>query len=360
MIFDLRSVAHRLLALSLLIGVPFVFYARQSLAAGPTTHSPYSLKTFIGVAPTGATKPDDLAVSADGADLWVGYGNGANTKGLSGSSNIVEYQIATGKVLKNLSIPGHTDGLKINPTTGDVWTTQNEDANPTLAIINHTTGTFTVYDFAPTLHGGGYDDLVFSGAKSQNVFLAASSPINDTKPVIVRISGTPKPDTTVTSTLVGDFDPALNIVTNTTVMATIADPDSMTLDPAGELVLDNRGDPIGSALYVVRSSTIANPNRVLKIPLTLNHSPVEVNDTIFVTSTAGTLFITDIGSSTKVGKIYTLTKPYFPPNEVYTAANLLGDVGLLDMNTGVVTPVVTGLVSPRGLAFSPRSVAIAP
>ncbi len=101
----------------------------------------------------------------------------------------------------------------------------------------------------------------------------------------------------------------------------------------------------------------------VKIPLTISSTPTEVNDTIFTASattgaasTAGVIFITD----TNANAIYTLTKPYFPPDEVYTAAETVGDVGLLDMNTGKITPVVTGLVHPNGLAFSPTAVSIAP
>ena len=58
--------------------------------------------------------------------------------------------------------------------------------------------------------------------------------------------------------------------------------------------------------------------------------------------------------------MYALSKPYFPANEVYTAANVVNDVGLVDLNTGVVTPVVTGFAGVHGLAFSKTSVAIAP
>jgi hypothetical protein len=101
---------------------------------------------------------------------------------------------------------------------------------------------------------------------------------------------------------------------------------------------------------------------VLRVPLTLSGTPVEVNDTIFTTSatngassTAGTLFITD----TNANAIYMLTKPYFPPNEVYTAANVANVVGLVDLNTGVVTPVATGFKGVHGLAFSPTRVTIA-
>jgi len=137
----------------------------------------------------------------------------------------------------------------------------------------------------------------------------------------------------------------------------VGDPDSMTLDPAGELVLDNRSD---DSLYIVRDPKASNS--VLRVPLTLGGSAVEVNDTIFTTSatngvssTAGTIFITDTGANV----IYMLTKPYFPANEVYTAANVVNDVGLVDLNTGVVTPVATGFKGVHGLAFSPTRVAIA-
>jgi hypothetical protein len=252
-----------------------------------------------------------------------------------------------------VSIPGHVDGLKIDPDTGDVWATENEDGNPTLAIINHKTGNFRIYRFDPSLFDGGFDDLVFAGKDFRDLFIVTSSQTDITKPVIVELSRPPKKNNTpLTSTLVGNPAGVLNVVTNTVETTdNIGDPDSMTLDPAGELVLDNRSD---LSLYIVRAPTAANP--LLRVPLTLDGSPVEVNDTIFVTSSAGTLFITD----TSANAIYTLTKPYFPANEVYTAANKAGDIGLVDLNTGVVTPVVTGLKGPHGLAFLPTSVAIAP
>src|SRR2546428_220707 len=134
--------------------------------AHPVAVAPYTLKQFAGVPPTGATQPDDLAISADGADLWVGYGNGVDATGKGGPSNAVEYDIASGNVLQNISIPGHLDGLKINPATNDVWATENEDGNPTLAVISHKTGKFKIYTFAARLFDGGMDDLVFSGEGS--------------------------------------------------------------------------------------------------------------------------------------------------------------------------------------------------
>src|SRR5215471_16882561 len=62
-----------------------------------------------------------------------------------------------------------------------------------------------------------------------------------------------------------------------------------------------------------------------------------------------TIFITDTSGNT----IYMLTKPYFSANEVYTAANVANVVGLVDLNTGVVTAVATGFKGVHGWRFLP-------
>jgi hypothetical protein len=200
----------------------------QAVLPTPVAIPPYTLTELTALTPpTGATQPDDLAVSADGADLWVGYGNGVDTTGKGGPSTLVEYKISSGAVLQNISIPGHLDGLKINPTTNDIWATENEDGNPTLAIVNHKNGKFKIYSFSPTLITGGMDDVVFSGPKSKDVFIVASSQGSISMPVIVQISGKlKKTGTALTSMLVSNPATVLNVVTNaaeTTDM--IGDPD---------------------------------------------------------------------------------------------------------------------------------------
>ena len=63
----------------------------------PVAVPPYTLTTFPAQVPSGATAPDDLAISADGADLWVAYGDGHAPDGSDGKSdNVIEYDIATG------------------------------------------------------------------------------------------------------------------------------------------------------------------------------------------------------------------------------------------------------------------------
>jgi hypothetical protein len=362
----LTRTTRQLPVISLISGIALLLTAPCAQAVGPVVVDPvYTLTTFTGVPPGGATQPDDLAISADGKDLWVGYGNGVNTSGASGSSNAVEYDISSGAVLQNVSVPGHMDGLKINPTTGDVWATENEDGNPTLAVINHKNGKFKIYKFDPALITGGMDDLVFEGDKSKDVFIVTSSQTPIANPVIVKIKGPlKKKNTELTSVLAGNPSSVRNVVTNMVETTDqIGDPDSMTLDSAGELVLDNRDDVNASSLYIVRNPGATNP--VLRVPLTLaDTTPVQVNDTIFTfsetsgeASTAGTIFIT----ATSANKIYMLSKPYFPSNEVYTAVNTNGGiVGLVDLNSGVITPVVTGVAGLHGLAFAPISVEIAP
>ena len=148
------------------------FLVKHAAQAQPVAIAPYTLTTLTNLdPPRSPTMPDDLAVTADGADLWVGYGNGVDTKGQGGPSDVVEYEIKSGAVLHDLIIPGHVDGLKINPTTNDIWATENEDGNPTLAIINQQTGTSKIFSFSPTLITGGLDDLVFPGRDSNHVFL---------------------------------------------------------------------------------------------------------------------------------------------------------------------------------------------
>lgn len=356
-----RLISNSVLAGAFCAGFSLLLGAKQALAVGPIAIPPYTLTALTQLAPpAGATQPDDLAVSANGKDLWIGYGNGVDTTGKGAPSTLVEYDIASGTILHNLSIPGHLDGLKINPSTGEVWATENEDGNPTLAVVNPKNGHFKIYSFAPALLTGGIDDLVFTGANTtdEDVFIVSSSQANTTLPVIVTLAGPlKKSHARVSSALNGNPVAVWNVVTNAAETTdTIGDPDSMTLDPAGELVLDNRSD---DSLYIVRRNTTANP--VLRVPLTLSGSPVEVNDTIFTfsattgaASTAGVIYITD----TAANVIYSLTKPYFPANEVYTAANVVNDVGLVDLNTGVVVPVVTGFLGVHGLAFSPTTVKV--
>ena len=310
-------------------------------ALGQTAVPPYQLSVFAA-APTGLTAPDSIAVLRD--HVFVGYGDGNKPDGSDGKkTQIVEYAM-DGTVVHTYSVHGHNDGLKVDPSTHLLWALQNEDANAGLEIINPKTHQQKSYTFGATLHGGGYDDIVFSGCK---VFISASNPANNpnTGPAIVsaRLDGNL---VDVKPALAGDAG-AIDIPTDAPVKLNLQDPDSMTLDPEGNLVLDSQAD---QELIIV-----GNPGRpdqrVLHLPLTFQTpsglEPVEVDDTAFATSTEGFVLFAD----KSLNKVFALKKKAFVPGTAYTAADGGPFVGTIDLTTGVIAPIVTGLKGPGGVAF---------
>ena len=310
-------------------------------AFGQAAAAPYKLTVFAN-APTGLSAPDSIAV-LDG-HVFVGFGDGHLPDGSDGlSSQIVEYKM-DGSVVHTYTVPGHSDGLKVDPVTHKLWALQNEDANANLVIINTETRQRKLYTFGPTLHGGGYDDMVFRGCK---VYISASNPANNpnTGPGIVsaRLEGNL---VAVEPVLAGEAS-AIDIPTDATIQLNLQDPDSMTLDPLGNIVLDSQGD---QELIIV-SNPESHDQRVLHLPLSYltpaGPMSVETDDTAFVTSTEGFILFADKGLNT----VYKISKNAFSPGTAFTAADGGPFVGTLDFTTGVITPIVTGLNGPGGMMF---------
>jgi hypothetical protein len=327
---------------ALALAMPIGLVSGSAFAADPTATPPYTLSTFA-TAPAGLSVPDSIAVL--GGDVFVGYGDGHKADGSDGlMSQIVEYDMS-GNIEHIYQVLGHNDGLKVDPSTNLLWALQNEDANPRLVIIDPKTQQQQYFAFAsPTPHGGGYDDIVFRDCQ---VFISASNPANNpnTGPAIVTArlrNGTVQ----VTPVLAGTAT-AIDIPTDATVQLNLQDPDSMTLDLTGDIVLDSQAD---QELIVV--SDPGGPNQqAYRLPLsfegTTGLQPVQTDDTAFATSTQGFILFADKGLNT----VFMLSKKAFAPNAVYTAANGGPFVGTLDMNTGIVTPIVTGLSAPGGMMF---------
>jgi hypothetical protein len=148
--------------------------------------------------------------------------------------------------------------------------------------------------------------------------------------------------------LAGDAS-AIDISTDQTIQLNLTDPDSMTLDPLGNLVLDSQGD---DELIFVSDPNTKN-QRVLHLPLTYlppnssTPTSVEVDDTSFTTSSQGFILFADKTLNT----VYRLDKVAFPPETAFTAADGASLVGTINPNTGLITPIVTGLGNPGGLVF---------
>ena len=90
---------------------------------------------------------------------------------------------------------------------------------------------------------------------------------------------------------------------------------------------------------------------VLRLPLSYlapgGPVSVETDDTAFVTSSEGFILFADKG----LDAVYKISKKAFAPGTAYTAADGGPFVGTLDLTTGVITPIVTGLQNPGGMVF---------
>jgi glucose/arabinose dehydrogenase len=306
-------------------------------AAGQVTAlPPYTVSTFATSVLGVYFQPDSIA-AVDG-HIFIGFGNNVSTTGGDGkSSTIVEYD-AGGNVLKMYSVLGHNDGLKVDPRTKLLWAMQNEDANPNLVIIDPVSGSQTLYTFAaPPPHGGGYDDIAFVG---NEVFFSCSNPANNPNnaPAIVQaqFSGN---TIHVTPVLMGTAT-ATDIPTDTPIALNLQDPDSMHFNPFGDLVLDSQAD---GELIIIHHPGINQS--VYHLALTLNGAAVQIDDTDYATSSHGVLLVSDRDGET----VYSITKDIFKPGAAYSATPT--SVGALDLDTGVITSVVTGMVSPHGMTF---------
>lgn len=197
---------------------------------------PYTVSEFAQSVPGVYTQPDSIAVL--GGHVFIGYGNGVAKDGTDGkSSTIVEYDM-DGTVDATFNVLGHIDGLKVEPKTNLLWSLQNEDGNPTFIVLNPTSGAQTSY-VLPAPQGGGYDDLAF---RDGQVFLSASNPSNNPNTALAiaraQVSGG---SVAITPVLNGNSN-AIDIRTGSLVKLNLQDPDSMILDPLGDLVLDSQAD----------------------------------------------------------------------------------------------------------------------
>jgi sugar lactone lactonase YvrE len=303
-------------------------------------------KVSIFARQTGAyASPDSLVV--DNGFVYIDYQN-TTAKDCTDkfTSTVVQYDM-NGKVLKTFTVPGHSDGMRADPSTHMLWVSSCEDGNPKFVTIDPTSGTVTPYAFPmPTPHGGGYDDLCFLNGM---VFIAASNPtLNSTGvnvfPAIDKITLS-NGKVNLTPVLMGNAT-ATDLIAKSKTTLNLVDPDSMTVDSSGQLVLVNQA---GSQLVFLK-----NPGTPQQ---TVTSVPVgnQLDDTVWVTSTQGRLLVAD-GTS---GNTYWISLTHFTPGIVFTQApddsGVVGFVGVVDLSTGFVTPVMIGFVKATGMLFVPNS-----
>ncbi len=316
--------------------------APASTPPSPIATAPYTVSVFAQ-GPAGSSQPDSIVRWHD--HIIVGFENHVAKDGTdSGKSTIVQYSLA-GAVERTFAVPGHNDGLRV-VDGNQLWSLQNEDANPNLVVIDLLTGTQTQYQFPKTPHGGGYDDIaVVHGA----VYLTASNPSAspNTAPALVRatLSG----NMVILLPVVYGNANAIDITTAQSVTLNLQDPDSMTVDPHGTIVFVSQAD---SELLFVRYPGSSEPI-VGRLGLsTPSGATITIDDTAFATAQSNALIVSDINANT-IYRIerHVLGASGFEQGQAYSASDTLGFVGTLNIDNGVVTPIVSGFGSPRGLVF---------
>jgi hypothetical protein len=285
--------------------------------------------------------PDSIAL--DGSTIYIGFQNVTAKDGTDHkTSTIVQYKM-DGTVVKQFSVPGHNDGLRVDPTTHLVWATSNEDGNPVLNVIDPASGTVTPYTFPATPHGGGYDDVYFMNGKA---FIAASNPTLDASgtnvfPALdtITLSGS---KAVLTPILMGSAK-ATDTISGASVTLNLTDPDSLTVDNKGQLVLVSQAD---SELVFIKNP--GTPQQSVSRTLVGD----QLDDTVWSTSDHGRLLVTDGNSNAiywvhvdgSAGTIYTQA-----PDD----SGVVGFVGTVDLTTGFVRPTMIGFGKATGMAFIP-------
>jgi hypothetical protein len=314
----------------------------QLIKAGPTAVLPGYTVTVFASAPAGLTNPN--SIDEFHGNIFVAYTNNTQPNGTGGDSTIVQFNLA-GQVLRTYQVVGDCAGLKHNPFDGMIWVLVNADSNPALTLID--AGTFTQQDYtyaAPPLNGGGYDDAAFVNGQT---YLSASNPTlqsgQNIYPSIVAATVEGMNKVKVSPVLLGNAS-LINIKTGKMLVVPQSDPESLEVDNAGNLVLDSHAD--GDLIFV---NGPGFPNQTgFVLPLS-NGTPtqVTVEDTLFPTAASGTIYVVDTAANT----VYAVTGTRFSPNSAFVTSDNTGVLGTVDLQTGAVTPVVTGFQSPHGAVF---------
>jgi len=336
-----------------LIATTVIFIvAAASAQAAPTI----SESTFATGGAVGATEPDSIT-TGDGS-VWVQYGNGADSTGVSGNSTIVRYSMS-GAVQHVYTIAGLVDGLKFNPVSGMVWALQNNDGNSTLSLINPATNIVSgplKYQSPPYVYGPtssrGYDDVAFLNGK---VYLSVSNPVNPTDPVVQMLNQGNIPSGTLTTTNIltaHDTTPAF-----TSSSQAPPDIDSLKSTPSGQLVLTTEGDAGLAPPQDGRFTLISNPGTAPTVTnVRVNNAGgtnvTGMDDVLFPGATAGTLYVAATSNNT----VYALHLTGLDPNTAIVTLGGFDEVALVNPTTGVVgTPLLSGLSGLHGLDFVPAA-----
>ena len=308
-----------------------------AMAASANAQHIRRITTFASGTAVNATQPDSITLSKN--SVWVEYGNGADSTGLSGSSTIVQYK-RNGQVLYTYSIAGSVDGLKVDPRTGLVWALQNQDGNSTLSLIDPKKHTVTgPIPYAVTSSARGYDDVVFRG---NQVFLSYTNPVLPTDPTIQLLQNGSDPLVVSNILLMGAT--GTNLATgqsNQPISDT--DPDSLKLTPTGDLMLTGEAD--GQLIFVENPGPNQSVSFLQLIDPSTGLAISGIDDAVITTAQEEVFYLSDTGNN----RVLKIEVDNVPVGSLFCSISSLNYLGLVDIHTGVATPFVSNLNGPHGL-----------
>ena len=295
-------------AVSVLFSINSQVYATTQQSNVLPVLNGFSTNVFTKVA-SSVSSPDDITTM--NGNIFVGNQNGVGSEGAASSkgvlnSNIIKYD-ASGKQIFNWSIAGKCDGLKADAANNRLIATVNEDGNSSMYIITPSATTSNQVKHinfkaaaGQTLPAGGTDSIAIQNGK---IYISASAPKADsngnfTTPALFQATINADNTATLTSVLMDNStanDATPGAASGATTTLNMSDPDSNNIVPAespkyaGQTVLVDQGD--SKLIFSNNIGTTSQVNTVLPVG-------TQIDDTVWATSTKGTLYITDTASNT--------------------------------------------------------------
>jgi hypothetical protein len=327
---------------ALQLAAVMVLVCGRSSTAGAAGVS--SITVFAEGAAVSASAPDSIALTGDA--IWVSYTNGADSTGLNGSSTIVEYSF-DGSVRRTFDIAGSVDGLKVDPVTGLVWALQNQDGNSTLTLIDPDQGITpgSPFRYAVKSSTRGYDDVVFLG---DLIFLSYTNPVDSGDATIQMLKNGSNPLAVKKILTMGAT--GTDLATGQRDQPTSqSDPDSLKLTPFGDLLLSCGDD--GQLVFVSHPGIDEQSVSFLTLIDPSSHQHVTgLDDAVFVTAQRGTFYLADTGNN----RVLKIVAAGLDPGSLFASVGSVNALVSVDLDSGRVSPFVSNLHGPHGLAFVPQ------
>ncbi len=337
-------------------------------AAVPTAPPGFTVTTFAGAAggTAGIKGPDDVAQLA--GHVFVGWQNGVGPKGEPSSTTgqtagtVVEYD-RSGRTVASWSLTGKVDGIGADSSHHRLIVTVNEDGNSSLYTITPTAragGQVQHYTYSPApdsgtsggvLTGGGTDAVIVHEGR---IYLTASAPTPADATAVFRAQLDPRTGVATLSSTFADNATATDAVSGQKVTLALTDPDSNANVPrqssrfGGDFVLAAQGD---QQLVFAHELGIGQ-NNLTRLLLTQGGQSAGVDDVRWTEASHGTLIVVDNGANA----IYAVNGP-FAAGQPYASLDTVGstaqttEVDKVDLQTGALTPFLTGLAKAKGLLW---------